>query len=124
MRTVIHLSGIEVFANHGVYPEEREKGQLFVVDLDVEFDSADAQSSDSVDDTIDYAGLAQLVHDHVASDPVNLLETLAGRILRAVFEASVASHATVTIHKPYAPMPIEIGSVSVTVDGARDEVAG
>lgn len=122
MLDVIHLSGLEVFAHHGVFPEEREKGQLFVVDLDVEYDSHSAATSDDVLDTINYAELAATVHDAVASEPVNLLETVAHRVLHRVFSFPQATHVSVTIHKPEAPMPVALAGVSITVARSRHEV--
>lgn len=122
MLDVIHLSGVEVFAHHGVFPEEREHGQIFVVDLDVEYDARPAARSDDVLDTINYAQLAEAVHNAVASDPVNLLETLAHRILVQVFSFPTATHARVTIHKPNAPMPVTLAGVSITVARDRSEV--
>lgn len=121
MSAIIHLSGLEVFAHHGVFPEERDQGQIFVVDLDVEFDAGPAAASDDVSDTLNYAELAQAVHDALASDPVNLLETLAARVLRRVFSFPGAQHATVTIHKPEAPMPVSVAGVSITLSSSREE---
>lgn len=122
MNATIHLSGLEVFGHHGVFPEERDNGQLFVVDLDVEFDAGPAAGSDDVGDTLDYAKLAQAIHDEVSGEPVDLLETLASRIVRRVFTFPRAQHATVTIHKPQAPMPVSVAGVSVTLSVGRDEV--
>ena len=59
MRDVIRLSGIEVFAHHGVFDHERRDGQIFVVDLEVEYDASDAAQSDDVGHTLDYAAIAQ-----------------------------------------------------------------
>jgi dihydroneopterin aldolase len=120
---VIHLSGVQVFAHHGVFPEEREQGQLFVCDLDVEFDASVAANSDDVADTLNYAELAKVLHDEVASNPVNLLETVALRVLRRGFEFPVATHAQVTIHKPNVAMPVVLAGVSVTMSRSRSEVA-
>jgi len=122
MIDVIHLSGVEVFAHHGVFPEEKLNGQKFVVDVDVEFDASRAAASDSVADTINYAELAQVVHDEVAGAPADLLETVALRVLRRVFEFPEATHAIVTIHKPEAPMPVALSGVSITMGRSRDEV--
>ena len=122
MLDVIHLSGLEVFAHHGVFPEERENGQTFVVDLDVEYDASGASRSDDVADTINYVELAAVVHEAVANDPVDLLETLAIRVLTRVFSFPQATHASVTIHKPSAPMPVSLAGVSITVSRSRAEV--
>jgi dihydroneopterin aldolase len=122
MVDVIHLSGLEVFAHHGVFVEEREQGQLFVVDLDVDYDASAAAQSDDVTDTLNYAELAQAVHTAVAHDPVDLLETLALRVITTVFKFPQASHVRVTIHKPSAPMPVTLAGVSITVSRSRDEL--
>jgi dihydroneopterin aldolase len=122
MIDVIHLSGIEVFGHHGVFAHERENGQLFVVDLDVEFDATPAALTDDVVDTIDYGALAGAIHDAVANEPVNLLETLCLRLLRTVFVHEQALAARVTIHKPEAPMPVTVAGASVTLYRTRDEM--
>jgi dihydroneopterin aldolase len=122
VRDVIHISGLEVFAHHGVFEHERNDGQLFVVDVDVEYDAKAAAESDDVAQTLDYGVLAQAIHDAVAADPLNLLEALAARVLRTIFSFELASAATVTIHKPQAPMPVECAGVSVTMFRERDQV--
>ncbi len=53
----ISVTGIEVFAHHGVLPHERELGQRFVVDLALELDLAPAAASDDVADTVHYGDL-------------------------------------------------------------------
>ncbi len=122
MNDTIHLSGIEVFAHHGVFEHERVDGQLFVVDIDVEVDATVAAKSDALTDTLDYGALASAVHDAVAGDPLNLLEAVAMRVLRAIFAFEQARAARVTIHKPSAPMPVSVAGVSVTLYRERSEV--
>jgi dihydroneopterin aldolase len=93
-----------------------------VVDLDVEYDASVAADTDDLTHTINYAQLAQAVHDEVAADPVDLLETVGLRVLRRVFEFPQATHAIVTIHKPQAPMPVSLAGVSITMGRSRDQV--
>ena len=121
---MIHVSGIQVFAHHGVFPEEKADGQLFVVDVDVELDAARAIETDRVEHTLNYAELAQLIHDEVKRDPVDLLETVAYRVVSAVFgHSSLASFVSVTIHKPQVSMPVTVDQVSVTISRSREDVA-
>ena len=120
---VIHLAGIEVFAHHGVFEHEKTEGQMFVVDVDVEFDASKAIASDSVEDTINYAELAKLVHDEVKRDPLDLLEAVAYRVITSVFRDYAAEHVTVTIHKPDVVMPVTIDHVAVTIARSRGEVS-
>ena len=50
----IDLTGIEVWARHGVLPEEKTRDQPFVVDVGVFLDTAQAAASDDLEDTVDY----------------------------------------------------------------------
>ena len=50
----IRLTGISVRAHHGVYPEEQEQGQDFVVDLVAHLDLTAPGESDRLEDTADY----------------------------------------------------------------------
>ena len=122
MTDTIRLSGIEVFAHHGVFDHERADGQLFVVDVDVEVDATAAATSDALEDTLDYGALASAVRDAVAGEPLDLLEAVALRVLRVIFVFDQAHAARVTIHKPSAPMPVTLAGVSVTLYRERSEV--
>jgi 7,8-dihydroneopterin aldolase/epimerase/oxygenase len=122
MTDVIHLSGIEVFAHHGVFPEEKKNGQLFVLDIDVEYDASVAASTDNLQDTLDYGAVAVAVRDAVLGEPVELLEALALRVITAIFAFERAEAATVTVHKPDVAMPVELAGVSLTLYRRRNEV--
>ncbi len=127
----ITLRGLEVFAHHGVFERERRDGQRFVVDLVVGLDLSAAAGADDVSRTVDYGGLAQRVHDAVASDPVDLLESLAQRIADVVLDTGHdAQHdaepdtgpvdwVEVTVHKPEAPISVTFADVAVTIERSR-----
>src|SRR4051794_10688 len=58
----VTLRGLRVRGHHGVLPEERRDGQLFVVDAVLHVDTVAAARSDDLAHTVDYAELAdQLV---------------------------------------------------------------
>jgi len=122
MSDVIRLAGITVFAHHGVFPEERRDGQTFLIDVEVEYDMTPAAASDDVSDAIDYGALAVAIAKNAASDPVDLLETLALRLIRVVMTFERAQAATVTIHKPDAPMPVPVSGSSVSLRRERAEL--
>ena len=117
--STIELTGLRVRGHHGVFDHERRDGQDFVVDAVLELDTAAAAASDDVGDTVDYGGLAGRLAAAVAGPPVNLLETLVERLLdECLADARVAS-ATVTVHKPHAPIPLTFTDVAVTSARAR-----
>lgn len=119
MGGTIELTGLRARGHHGVYDFERSQGQEFVVDVRLRLDLGPAVASDDVADTVHYGELAQRLVEVVGGQPVNLLETLADRLLAVCLSDSRVDEATVTVHKPQAPIPQEFADVSVTLIGSR-----
>jgi dihydropteroate synthase len=115
----VSLTGLTARGHHGVYDVERAQGQDFVVDVTLELDLAPPARSDDVADTVHYGELADHLVGIVAGEPVNLIETLAGRLLEACLAWPLVLAATVTVHKPQAPIPHPFADVAVTVHGTR-----
>lgn len=115
----IALTGVRATGYHGVYENERRDGQEFVVDLELQLSLAEAAVSDDVADTVHYGELAERVAALIEGEPVDLLETLATRIARAVLEYALVDQVTVTVHKPQAPIPVPFSDVSVSITRGR-----
>ncbi len=111
----ITLRGLGARGHHGVYPEEREAGQTFLVDLVLEVDTRQAAKSDDVADTVHYGELAAEVVAVVEGGPVNLLETLAARIAAVCLSRPLVESVEVTVHKPEAPVGVPFQDVAVTI---------
>jgi len=116
---VIRLTGLEVFAFHGVLASEKGQGQRFLVDLELALDLSTAGATDQLQDTIDYGALARAVHDRVATERWDLLERVAHRVAELVMELPQVEQVAVTIHKPEAPIPLGFADVAVTVRRQR-----
>lgn len=112
---LIRLTGLRVFAYHGVLPEERASGQEFVVDVTVHADLSLAAAEDDLSATIDYGQLAAAVHHRVTTERWNLLERVAERVADLVLEDERAMGVEVTVHKPAAPIPVPFADVSVEI---------
>ncbi len=115
----IDLSGLEIFGHHGVLAEERRDGQTFVLDVALGLDLAPAASTDDLALTVDYGTLAQNVHDAVATDPVDLIETVAERVMGLCLDIPSVQWASVTVHKPRAPIAVAFSDVSVTIERSK-----
>jgi dihydroneopterin aldolase len=115
----IVLTGLRARGRHGVFDFERVQGQDFVVDAVLEVDLAPAASSDDVADTVHYGELAGRLVAIVEGEPVNLIETLADRLVAACLADRRVAAATVTVHKPQAPIAHEFGDVAVTLRRTR-----
>ncbi|GAB2471150.1 dihydroneopterin aldolase [Jatrophihabitans fulvus] len=115
----ISLRGLTVRGFHGVFDHERRDGQDFVLDVVLFVPTAAAARSDDLADTVDYGALAQGLAAVVEGEPVNLLETLADRLVAVCLADERVEAATVTVHKPQAPIPLTFADVSVTVHRER-----
>ncbi len=126
MSDMIRLSGIRATGFHGVFENERENGQEFVVDVVLHTDTAPAAHTDDLAHTVDYAAVAADVVALIAGEPVNLIETLADRIARRVGARDFVIAVEVTVHKPQADLGLAGGAhaddVSVTI--YRERAAG
>jgi dihydroneopterin aldolase len=111
----IELTGLRVRGRHGVFDFERRDGQDFVIDVVLEVSTAAAAASDDLADTVDYGDLAQRLAAVVGGEPVNLIESLAARLCAVCLALSGVRAATVTVHKPQAPIDIPFADVAVTV---------
>lgn len=119
-RDEIALIGLRAFAHHGVFAEERVNGQEFVVDVRVATDLGNAAGSDDLAQTIHYGILAEEVVAAVESSPVDLIETVAQRVVDVVLAHELAHTVTVTVHKPTAPITVPFADVTVTMTRERE----
>lgn len=113
----IKVTGLRATGYHGVFDQERQDGQDFVVDLVLWLPLETA--SDDLSDTVDYSKLATGVIDIVTGPAVNLIETLAGKIADYALSFRRVQAVEVTVHKPQAPLGVAFGDVSVTVTRRR-----
>jgi len=120
MSDAILLTGIHGFGFHGLLEHERINGQDFWVDLVLDVDLYEASVSDSIDDTVNYAQITDLVVAEITSHPVLLIEKLAGRISeRILIEHQKVNSVRVTVHKPQAPVGASIKDIAVQITRRR-----
>jgi dihydroneopterin aldolase len=117
----ITLNGLTVRGYHGVFDFERRDGQDFVVDVTLELDTTPAAKSDDLTDTVHYGVLAEQLAAVISGEPVNLLEKLAAQLADVCLADERVNAATVTVHKPQAPIPLTFSDVAVTIRRARTD---
>lgn len=115
----IRLTGITATGYHGVFDHERRDGQRFIADVVLHVDTRAAAAADRLDLTADYGRIVEQVADVIATDPVDLIETVAERIA-AVALADGAVHAVdVVVHKPDAPVTVPVADIAVQIHRDR-----
>ena len=120
-RDRIALTGLEVFAHHGVFDVERERGQRFVIDAEVAVDLGPAAAGDALERTVHYGELAEAIVAAVERDPVDLIETVAERVAGVALGFPGVREARITVHKPDAPIRAVFADVAVTVVRSADD---
>ena len=116
---IIAIRGLRVHGHHGVLPEERANGQVFVVDAVVTIDVSKAATTDDLTETIDYSDLAKRLAAIVEGEPLDLIETLTARLVDECLSDVRVARAEVTVHKPEAPIGLPVEDVSVTIARGR-----
>ena len=118
----ISITGLRVFAHHGVFDFERQNGQDFYIDATVWIEGDAAAFGDDLSKTVHYGDLAKGLVELTKSQPVDLLETLAQKLLDYAlnFKGGAVLKAKITVHKPNAPIPYEFQDIAVTVKAKRN----
>lgn len=112
----IRIEGLEVFARHGVYPDETKYGQTFVVNLVLYTDVRRAGREDNLDYSVDYGAVCHFVTKWMQGHTCKLLEAVAEKLARAILlKYNLISKLDLEIAKPDAPIDLPFGSVSVRV---------
>jgi dihydroneopterin aldolase/2-amino-4-hydroxy-6-hydroxymethyldihydropteridine diphosphokinase len=121
-RDRIRLAGIRGRGHHGVFEHERRDGQAFVVDVELAVDLGPAGSSDDLADTVNYGEVGAAALARIAGGPHHLIERLAELIAQDALSHPGVDEATVTVHKPEAPVGVPFRDVTVSVTRRRTPV--
>ena len=100
----IRFNNMIFYAHHGYYQAERELGQKFQVDMELDFDFNKAIKSDDLKDTVNFETAYQKVHHIFSSYKFTLLETLADRIAIEILENFPINSILIRVRKPNVPL--------------------
>lgn len=118
----VFVKNIRLHAYHGVLQQERVIGNDYLVSVSVTCSLGNAVKSDSVDDTINYAAVYELVKEEMAV-PSNLVEHVAGRIAQRVLDRfSLADDVTVEVVKVNPPMGAACDGAGVELSLHRSDL--
>lgn len=117
----ISIKGLRAIGHHGVFEEERTRGQEFIVDVELHFPLENAGKSDDLAKTVDYGLISLLVNKQIIGEPVSLIETVAENIAAEILENKLIEKVVVTVHKPHAPIAVDFSDVSVTITRKSDD---
>jgi 7,8-dihydroneopterin aldolase/epimerase/oxygenase len=105
----IELHGLELFGYHGVLEEEKEKGQTFW--YDVELEVGEWATTDRLEDAVDYRLVVDAVRE-VNERRFELLEALAATVAETLMERFAVARVKVRVRKRPVGMPVDYSAVT------------
>jgi dihydroneopterin aldolase len=111
----IEIAGLSLYTHHGVTEAEREVGQRLVLDLRLDIGETDATVTDSLEDTVDYAEVCQLVALVAQQRSHRTLERLCSTIADRLLSDYDLEGVWVKASKPEPPIALSVDEVSVEV---------
>ncbi|MBP5548070.1 MAG: dihydroneopterin aldolase [Bacteroidales bacterium] len=115
----IEIEDMQFYAYHGCFDEESQIGTNFRVDIKIQTDTTVAQSSDNIDDTVNYLEIYQSVKRQM-SIRSHLLENVADRIASAVLsDFPLVEHIWVKVTKLNPPLGGKMYGVSLAIEKER-----
>jgi 7,8-dihydroneopterin aldolase/epimerase/oxygenase len=109
----VEVRDLRVFGRHGVHDEERERGQDFV--FDVELEVGERGTSDRLEDAVDYVEVTRAVQEVSDEQQYALLEALASAVADGLVRRFAPERVRVRVRKPEVrPAGLE-ATVGVTV---------
>lgn len=112
----IIIENLRIYANHGVYREENEKGQNFYINAILETNTRKAGTLDDLDLSTNYGEVCMFLNSFLKEHTYKLIETAAEKAAEAVlFRFPLVRRLTLEVRKPEAPVPLPFESVSVKI---------
>ena len=112
----IIIKDLEIFARHGVFPEENVLGQKFLVSAVLYTDTRKAGLTDELEYSIHYGEVSHLIKRIMEENTWKLIEKAAEEIARAILLTyPLAQQADITVKKPWAPVGLPLDTVAVKI---------
>ena len=108
---IVELRGLEVEGRHGAYEEERERGQTFW--FDVELEVRERGADDDLAGAVDYTEVAAAVREVSDGRRFDLLEALTSAVADELVRRFEPASVTVRVRKRPAGLPVEWSAVTV-----------
>ncbi len=115
---LIEIEGMEFYAYHGHYKEERYVGNRFLLYISINTDTTKAENSDNIEDALNYQKVYAIIKDEMENKKSYLIENIGRRIINCLYgNFDSINNIRLKISKINPPtMGGQIRSVSVTIE--------
>lgn len=112
----IRIKDLEVFANHGVFPEETSLGQKFLVSCIIGLDTRKAGKSDDLEASVNYGTISHLIKEQMEKHTYQLIETVAEHLAEVILLSDdKIKEVEIEIKKPWAPIGLPLDHASIWI---------
>lgn len=123
MENTIHINGLEIHANHGVFAAEKELGQRFIINAILHLDFQSTIDSDELDNTVHYGHVCDDIIAYFKANRCDLIETITHQLVVMLFEKyELLTRIELEVVKPWAPLTVSFNDVRTRVDESKSEV--
>lgn len=123
MEGIVALEGMEFYAYHGFYQEEREVGNKYVVDVSLKTNFSKAATSDDLEGTVNYETVYEIVKAQMAISN-KLLESICKKIIDSIFKSLPSVlELTVSVAKQNPPIGGVCARSKVTITEQKNHEA-
>ncbi len=114
------IKDLEIYANHGLFQEEKVLGQKFLISVEVLYNMTEVSINKNLEHSIDYGKLCHEIVELFKNETEDLIETCAYKIVEFIFKNhEIARTVTVSIKKPWAPINLPLSSAEVVVTRSK-----
>ena len=113
----IYLKNVEIFANHGVFQEEKNLGQKFILDLELTLSLEEAGKTGDLTKSVHYGELCHGIEKEFTKTSYDLIETAAEKAAEyTLVNYPIVESVKVTLKKPWAPIGRHLDYAAVEIE--------
>jgi len=112
----MYIKDLEVYANHGVFQEEKTLGQRFLISLELFVSLREAGITDDITKTVHYGELCHKVEEEFKKENYDLIEKATEKVAEFILlNYDLVQRVKVKIKKPWAPIgrPLQYAAVEI-----------
>ena len=117
------VKNFEIFANHGVFNEEKSLGQKFIMDLQASLSLEEAGKTGDLTKSVNYGELCHYIEKVFTENCYDLIETAAQKVAeQTLIKYPIIQSIKVTLKKPWAPIGRHLEYAAVEIERSWHEV--
>lgn len=118
----IYIKDLEIFANHGVFNEEKTLGQKFILNIEVSLSLREAAKTTNLTKSINYGELCHNIEKEFTSKTFDLIESAAENLAEYILlKYTLASSVKIKLKKPWAPILRHLEYAAIEIKRSKHE---